>query len=267
MSAIARPQSPPSASGLRSRKIEATVRAYLHGGLAADTRAATRLAIRNLGFTAGYYARLWPLLATPTRRSLLRTVRPEGEGPVIDAAAAGLGVVLVAAHLGDFDLAGHWVSARTGRRLVIATELASPTWRGGIYDRIRESGGFRVRRLGTTTLRDLADDLTHGDIVLVMADRQPAGRTLPATLLGAAAVLSTAPTQLSAVTGAPIISAATLTTRACRIVSFGRAHSASDASDHAWAPAVMSELGDVIHRAPQQWHVPADTRQLPWTEF
>jgi predicted LPLAT superfamily acyltransferase len=245
-----------------NRKPAATREAYRRAGLTDDPMALDRLVVANLLFTVGYYARCWALLCGPGRQRLRRTVRPAGDGHLRKATADGRGAILLAVHLGDFDLAGHWVASEFGRRLVVASPPVWPAWRGAVYEKVRSRAGFRVRRQDQTTLQQLADDLRANQLVLFLADRRPPGRPLYVTFVGRRSVLSAAPSWLSAHTGAPIISAATFSEGRQRQLIFGPPRWASEPSDHRWVAPALAELELSIRRTPHEWHIPADLQQL-----
>ncbi len=249
---------------LRSNRKPAATRAvYQSVGLADQVAALDRLVAANLLFTVGYYVRFCGLLCEAGRRWQRRTVQPVGYEHLRHATAGGRGVILLTAHLGDFDLAAHWVASELGRRLVVTSAPLRPQWRGTLYEQIRSRAGFRVRRQEQTTLHNLADDIAEGNLVLFLADRRAPGRPLPVNFLGRQSMLSAAPSWLSARTGAPVLTAATYTSRQCRKLVFGPPRWAADASDHHWVAPALRELESCIRRAPYQWHVPADLRQLP----
>jgi KDO2-lipid IV(A) lauroyltransferase len=245
-----------------NRKTAATRQAYGRVGHADDRPALDRLVSANLLFTAGYYARCWSLTCEPGRRRLRRTIQPVGDEYLRDATATDRGAILLAVHLGDFDLAGHWVASELGRRLVVASKAVRPAWRGALYEQIRSRAGFQVRRQDQTTLRDLTDALDDGQIVLFLADRRSPGRNLPFDFLGCPSVLSAAPSWLSARTGAPILTAATFTLGQRRQLLFGPPRWAAEPGDNRWVAPALAELEASIRWAPHQWHIPADLTQL-----
>ena len=245
----------------KSRKAAAARVAFETAGLADSVQSLDRLVADNLRFTATYYARCWGLMARPSRAALRRSVVAVGEEYLRRSAARGHGVILVSVHLGDFDLAGHWVAEALGCGVVVATPSIRPPWRGRLYDHMRRSGGFVPRRLGETTVADVAADLRAGNVVLVMADRRPRHRTIDGSFLGCPASISPAPAVLSALTGAPILSAFT-TTQTSRQVCFGTPRTAAGRDDRSWLEPTLEPLEEAVRQAPHQWHVPADVSQL-----
>lgn len=245
-----------------NRKVAATRDAYGQCSLGSSTTDLDRLAAANLRFTAGYYARYVGLLSPPRRLRLRRTIKPAGDEALRAVTAQGRGAVLLAVHLGDFDLAGHWVAHELGRQLVVASPPIQPAWRGDVYRRLRQTVGFDVRQQDQTTLHELVDEVSDGKLVLFLADRRPPGRALPVRFLGRPSVVSAVPSWLSARTGVPILTAATFTEGAHRTLVFGQPRWADRVDDHRWIGPALAELETAIRAAPHQWHIPAERRQL-----
>lgn len=246
-----------------NRKPAATRRVYHEAKLADSLTAVDGLVAANLRFTAAYYARCWALLSAAGRRRLRRTIHPVAEDHLRHATQGDQGVLLLAVHLGDFDLAGHWLASELGRELVVASPSVRPAWRGALYARARVSAGFRVRAQGRTTLHDLARDLRDGRLVLFLADRRSPGRSITTRFLGCSSTVSAAPAWLSANTGAPVMTAATFTERERnRRLVFGVPRWADSPADHRWAMPALAELEASVRRAPHQWHIPADLTQM-----
>jgi KDO2-lipid IV(A) lauroyltransferase len=249
---------------LAANRKSATTRAvYGKTGLADGAAAVNRLVAANLRFTAAYYARSAALLSAAGRRLLRRTVRPVGEEHLRRATQAGHGVLLLAVHLGDFDVAGHWLASELGCDLVVVSAAVRPAWRGAFYTRARTTAGFRVRREDRTTLLDLVGDLRNGHVVLFLADRRSPGRSLAVRFLGCPSTVSAAPAWLSASTGAPLVTAATFTDREQnRLLVFGEPRWARSPADQSWAQPALAELETSVRGAPHQWHIPADVSQI-----
>ncbi|MGO9247583.1 MAG: lysophospholipid acyltransferase family protein [Solirubrobacteraceae bacterium] len=246
-----------------NRKPSATRTVYHETRLADSDAAVDRLVAANLKFTAAYYARNWALLSASGRRRLRRTISPVAEEHLRRATDGGQGALLLAIHLGDFDLAGHWLASELGRDLVVASPSVRPAWRGALYTRSRSIAGFRVRPQERTTLDDLARDLRNGHLVLFLADRRCPGRSVPARFFGRPSSVSAAPAWLSASTGAPVMTAATYTEGPQdRRLVFGVPRWAHSPGDHCWTMPALAELEASVHRAPHQWHIPADLTQM-----
>ena len=256
-------------SKLPSRKLAATRSVYATAGLASTPPALDRLVRRNLTYTAGYYQRAARLVDQRYRRTLQRTIAVRGVDRLEAATSGSRGAILVAAHLGDFDLAGSWIAEVFGRSPVVPVAAVSSAARQDFYDRVRRACGFTLRRQGDTTVNDLATDIRRGRLVIIMLDRQPTGRTIDLDLFGRPATVSAAPHALSAMTGAPVLSAATWNVdRRRRVLSFGDPHAIAPSADPAGGPSplhhAVRDLERAVLSAPHQWHVPADRSQLPW---
>src|SRR4051795_2384745 len=68
----------------------------------------------HVEFVYRYYGRLLTLLSARRRRDLQGSIEPVGHEYLLEALEHGRGAVLVSAHLGDFDLAGSWLTQVDG---------------------------------------------------------------------------------------------------------------------------------------------------------
>ncbi len=264
----------PFVNGLVSRlpnaKVVATRATYAAAGLAQDPATLNELVCKNLAYTVGYYRRALSLRHAAYRHRLQRTIRVDGLRHLEAASKRGGGVILVAAHIGDFDLAGSWIAEMFGTPPVVPVASVREPARQRFYDDLRRSCGFVVRRQETTRLDDLADDIDRGRIVILMLDRRVDGPSTQVDLLNRTASVSMAPHRLAALTGASLLSAVTWNVSpSSRILSFG-APTRVDASTEPSRDAritlgqIAYDIEQAVRAAPHQWHVPADLTQLPW---
>jgi len=106
------------------------------------------------------------------------------------ARASGRGVILLSAHLGNWELGAAWLAER-GTRLHLAARPHPSRWVERFYARRRAAWG--VQRLpGRPLWRDAAAALRRHEWVALMADRQAAGRgpARPTSVCAWAAALS-----------------------------------------------------------------------------
>lgn len=262
---------PPPAAGwaaqlaaCRNAKFDAVAETYRRTGLDAGHPDGA-LAAANIEFTIRYYVRLALLRSGPARRRLHRTIDPRGAEPVFAAAAEGRGVLLVSAHLGDFDIVGSWLAARTGRAVVVAADRLPQAARQWWFEDVRRAAGLTVRDRRLTRVATVEADLQAGRIVLWMLDRAAPGPRLDGRLLGCDAQLPLMPFVLARRTGARMICATTVTAAdgRRRVLSGPRTVVDRRAADPATVVGELAnQLGEQIRTSPWQWHVPAAVEQL-----
>lgn len=139
------------------------------------------------------------------RNELPELVRIEGQKHLEDAMAMGRGVIMVTAHLGNWELGGAIIAA-LGYPL---TSVAFPERVGKtneLFQQQRMRRGMRVLTFGSAAKGALAA-LARGEIVAMLADRDFTMHRDTLPFFGAPARLPTAPGRISMRTGAPILPA------------------------------------------------------------
>lgn len=124
---------------------------------------------------------------------------------LLDAAArSGRGGVMVPGHLANWDHAGAWAALRYGSVVSVAERL-KPT---ALFDQFldfRRSLGMNIYGLGEPGLvRSLAREITSGQIVALLGDRDLGGGGVAVEFCGATTTLPAGPATLSLLTGAPL---------------------------------------------------------------
>jgi lauroyl/myristoyl acyltransferase len=190
-------------------------------GMDRDTplvRSATREAFR-------LYARYW--YDTFRLRSLppadvFRRTRFEGVEHIDAAIAAGRGCVAVLPHMGNWDVAGHWLAAK-GYRVAAVAEVLRPPRLSELFRRHREELGLRIIPLaeGTHVGQQLAGLLAENWIVALVADRDLSGRGVEVEMFGGSRRVPAGPALLSLTAGAPLLVCPAYTTDEGWIVRIG----------------------------------------------
>jgi KDO2-lipid IV(A) lauroyltransferase len=192
-------------------------------------------------------------------------VDPDGIHSLTDALSRHRGVILVSAHVGDFDVIGSWLAQAMGMEVVVITDAVAERSRQAFFDDIRRAGGLILRRRRDTRLADLEGDLRAGRVVLWMLDRAARGPAVKVQWLGRPALLSVAPYALARKTGCSLIAGVT-TTRADGSRSLhideGLRIGTSRPDPLQALTALATTLTDGILHAPWQWHVPVRREQL-----
>lgn len=135
--------------------------------------AVAREAFDNFALTFTDFLRLGH--ADPAR--LAGAIEVHGAEHLEAARASGRGVILLSAHLGNWELGAAWLAAQGARVNLVARPHPSP-WVEGFYARRRDVWG--VRRLpGRPVWRGAAAALRRREWVALMADREAAGRGTP----------------------------------------------------------------------------------------
>lgn len=178
----------------------------------------------------------------------------EGEHHLDGAIAAGRGVVLLTAHLGNWEFAGRLLSSRSGRtaHVVLSAEQDAALERYLRLDgpRLR----FVTRRHATSTL-GLVAALRRGELVAMQADRPSGGRgDAIVPFFGEPAAFPLGPFVLARAIGAAVIPAF------CVMAPGGRYRLEIDApiwvkpgEEQGGLATVVAALERVIRAHPTQW--------------
>lgn len=123
-----------------------------------------------------------------------------------DGLASGRGVVLALPHLGNWDLAGAWVTTKLETRFTTVAERLKPET---LYDRFvayREGLGMEVLpHSGGTAFGTLARRLRDGGLVCLVADRDLSASGVEVKFFGDAARMPAGPALLAQQTGALLL--------------------------------------------------------------
>ncbi|GHC42503.1 lipid A biosynthesis lauroyl acyltransferase [Streptomyces cinnamoneus] len=140
-------------------------------------------------------------------RDRIRTgFAPEGLHHLQEALASGRGVVIALPHMGNYDLAGAWVTARLGVPFTTVAERLKPET---LYDRFvayREGLGMEVLpHAGGSAFGTLARRLRSGGLVCLVADRDLSSSGIEVSFFGEAAKMPAGPAMLAVQTGAVLL--------------------------------------------------------------
>jgi lauroyl/myristoyl acyltransferase len=123
-----------------------------------------------------------------------------------DGLAAGRGVVLALPHMGNYDLAGAWVTTKLEVPFTTVAERLKPET---LYDRFvayRESLGMEVLpHTGGSAFGTLARRLRAGGLVCLVADRDLSASGVEVKFFGEAARMPAGPAMLAQQTGALLL--------------------------------------------------------------
>ncbi|AEW97665.1 MULTISPECIES: phosphatidylinositol mannoside acyltransferase [Streptomycetaceae] len=123
-----------------------------------------------------------------------------------DALAAGRGVILALPHMGNYDLAGAWVTTKLGVPFTTVAQRLKPE---SVYDRFvayREGLGMEVLpHTGGSAFGTLARRLRDGGLVCLVADRDLSASGIEVDFFGEPARMPAGPAMLSVQTGAVLL--------------------------------------------------------------
>nr|WP_203674631.1 MULTISPECIES: phosphatidylinositol mannoside acyltransferase [unclassified Streptomyces] len=179
-----------------------------------------------------------------------------------DGLAAGKGVILALPHMGNYDLAGAWVTTKIGVPFTTVAERLKPET---LYDRFvayREGLGMEVLpHTGGSAFGTLARRLRAGGLVCLVADRDLSASGIEVKFFGEATRMPAGPAMLAQQTGALLLPV-TLWYDDSTIMR-GRIHppvEVPELGERAEKAAVMTQdLADAyasgIAEHPQDWHM------------
>lgn len=178
----------------------------------------------------------------------------EGERCLHDALAARRGLVVVTAHVGNWELAGRLLAARITRptHVVVAPETnpqIEQFLRGG-------PGPVRfVSRTRPTAVLQLVAALRRGEIVAVQGDRALGDRSdVPVRFFDSDAPFPVGPFVLARASGAPVVPAFCLLGRDRRYtVTIGEPIRVEGGGEHRALARWVATLESVVRRHPEQW--------------
>ena len=125
---------------------------------------------------------------------------------LVDGLASGRGVVLALPHMGNYDLAGAWVTTELGVPFTTVAERLKPE---SLYDRFvayREGLGMEVLpHQGASAFGTLARRLRAGGLVCLVADRDLSASGVEVSFFGEVTKMPAGPARLAAQTGALLL--------------------------------------------------------------
>ncbi|WP_438488951.1 phosphatidylinositol mannoside acyltransferase [Streptomyces sp. S186] len=123
-----------------------------------------------------------------------------------DGLKSDRGVILALPHMGNYDLAGVWVTTKLGVPFTTVAERLKPE---SLYDRFvayREGLGMEVLpHTGAAAFGTLARRLRAGGLVCLVADRDLSSSGIPVKFFGEAAKMPAGPAMLALQTGAMLL--------------------------------------------------------------
>jgi len=211
------------------------------------------------------YARYWlesfrlPSLSVET---VERGFDVDGYEHIVDALAAGNGVILVLPHLGGWEWAGRWIVDQ-GHQITVVVEQIDPPELFDWFVELRSGLGMQVVALGPDAGKTVMRALRDNHVVCLLADRDLQGGGPEVEFFGERTTLPAGPATLSLRTGAPILPTGVyFTERVDGHFAWVRpplpvARSGQRLRDDVQAitQLLARDLETLIRRAPSQWHL------------
>jgi KDO2-lipid IV(A) lauroyltransferase len=186
------------------RAVRRNLGRVLAGAPPAMIDARVRETFANFG---AFFADLLTLNRRPGADLRAYVASSEGEHHLDAAIAAGRGVVLLTAHLGNWEFAGRLLSSRGGRTAHVVLSAEQDAALEGYLRRDGPQLRFVTRRHATSTLGLLAA-LRRAELVAMQADRPSGGRgDAIVPFFGEPAAFPLGPFVLARATGAAVIPA------------------------------------------------------------
>ncbi|MCX4727725.1 phosphatidylinositol mannoside acyltransferase [Streptomyces sp. NBC_01306] len=179
-----------------------------------------------------------------------------------DGLAAGKGVILALPHMGNYDLAGAWVTTKLGVPFTTVAERLEPET---LYDRFvayREGLGMEVLpHTGGSAFGTLARRLRDGGLVCLVADRDLSASGVEVRFFGEATRMPAGPALLAQQTGALLLPV-TLWYDGSPVMR-GRVHPPVDVPASGTRPEKTSVMAQALADAfatgiaehPEDWHM------------
>ena len=152
------------------------------------------------------YLQVFALPAT-SAKTIVESMRVEGQEHLEAALARGKGVILFSAHFGPFDYLSQWIAIK-GYDLTIPVEHLADQRMLDLMLTLRRSHGVHFLPLGgSAPMRAILQALRNNKIILITADRAVQGERVAMSFFGDRAELPSGPASLATRTGAMVVGA------------------------------------------------------------
>jgi phosphatidylinositol dimannoside acyltransferase len=190
---------------------------------------------------------------------LAKQVTVKGYEKVESAVAEGKGVVFALPHMGNWDAAGAWLTAR-GLPLTVVVERLEPPKLSKWFMEFRKSMGFSVVFNDSRVAASLTSALKRNEAIALLCDRDVDSTGMPVEFFDEVTTLPRGPALLARRTGAALFPVATYVTPTGYELVVDEPV-ASQRSNDAKADVVectkelTARIEKLIEAAPEQWHL------------
>jgi len=193
-----------------------------------------------------------------SNEKVMGTVEVENEDLLMQAIAAGTGVIVALPHAGNWDHAGAYFCSK-GVRLVTVAERLKPEILFRKFLAYREAIGMEVLPLDSRSIVVLAQRLREGGLVALVADRDLSKTGITVDFFGGKARMPAGPAVLSINTKAPLLTAYVSYTPHGIHIDFRSILTDSPGTQQERVQEIVQRcadnFADGIGEHPQDWHM------------
>jgi len=193
-----------------------------------------------------------------SREKISAHVEVTNEHLLMDAVAAGTGVIVALPHSGNWDHAGAYFCGK-GVKLVTVAERLKPEALFRKFLAYREAMGMEVLPLDGRVIATLAQRLRAGQLVALVADRDLSRTGITVNFFGGQARMPAGPALLALNTGAPLITAYVSYTLNGILIDFRATHIPTTGSKEERVSNLVQQCADNFQEGiathPEDWHM------------
>jgi KDO2-lipid IV(A) lauroyltransferase len=193
-----------------------------------------------------------------SKERIIKTTSVTNEHLLIDAIAAGTGVIVAVPHAGNWDHAGAYFCAK-GIRLVTVAERLKPEKLFLKFLAYRQAMGMEVLPLDGRVLSTLEERLNEGALVALVSDRDLSRSGIEVDFFGGTARMPAGPALLALRTKAPLITAFVSYTESGVHIEFRNIILPSSGDESSKVKEIVQMTAqyfeDGISQSPEDWHM------------
>ncbi|MCA1669648.1 MAG: lysophospholipid acyltransferase family protein [Thermomicrobia bacterium] len=200
-------------------------------------------------------------LPSMSREQLLAYIDGRGIDNLAHAYARGKGVIIVAPHLGSYNLVPSWVSALGYPTVAVVEHIRDPRLHDYFF-RLRANQGVQLLTTSPEDVRSILRALRDGKVILMLADRNVGTSSDAVTFFGERAMLPAGPALIARRTGAALLPAYSYRVGNTKSVAIGlpmirlpEIAGTVEQQRAADTQAVATLLEKMILEAPDQWAI------------
>ena len=193
-----------------------------------------------------------------TAERISKTVTTTNEHLLLDAIAAGKGVIVTLPHVGNYDHAAAYFCGKGARIVTVAEHLKPETLFKKFMD-YRAAFGMEALPLDGRVIPTLAQRLRSGCVVALAADRDLSRTGIDVTFFGGPARMPAGPAILALKTDAPLICVMISYTEIGIHIDFELVPIPTEGSENERVAQIVQNSADLfaqgIARFPHDWHM------------
>lgn len=193
-----------------------------------------------------------------SNEKIMGTVEVHNEHLLMDAIAAGTGVIVALPHAGNWDHAGAYFCSK-GVKLATVAERLKPDLLFRKFVAFREAMGMEVLALDSRSIPTLARRLREGGLVALVADRDLSKTGISVDFFGGTARMPAGPAVLAINTGAPLLTAFVSYTPTGIHIDFSLIEVSNSGTQQERVKETVQRCADNFAKGiaeyPQDWHM------------